>query len=59
MISAYQALEEQGLVENEEEFKEGLIVERNNNDRNRVDVLFDPDYVNQLNVFALLNQFRL
>lgn len=59
LISAYQALEEQGLVENEEAFKEGLIVERNANDRNRVDVLFDPDYVNQLNVFALLNQFRL
>lgn len=59
LISAYQALEEQGLVENEEAFKDGLIVERNANDRNRVDVLFDPDYVNQLNVFALLNQFRL
>ena len=59
LITAYQALEELGLVENEEDFKNGLIVERNANDRNRVDVLFDPDYVNQLNVFALLNQFRL
>ncbi|MBQ8465716.1 MAG: phage tail sheath subtilisin-like domain-containing protein [Alphaproteobacteria bacterium] len=59
LIAAYQALENLGLVENEEDFKAGLIVERNINDRNRLDVLFDPDYVNQLNVFALLNQFRL
>ena len=59
LITAYQALEDLGLAENEEDFKNGLVVERNANDRNRVDVLFDPDYVNQLNVFALLNQFRL
>lgn len=59
LIAAYQSLEDLGLVENEEDFKAGLIVERNANDRNRLDVLFDPDYVNQLNVFALLNQFRL
>ncbi|WP_342230296.1 hypothetical protein, partial [Yersinia enterocolitica] len=26
---------------------------------NRLDVLFPPDYVNQLRVFAVLNQFRL
>ncbi|ENX5204677.1 hypothetical protein ACFPOW_005226, partial [Salmonella enterica] len=29
------------------------------NNSNRLDVLFPPDYVNQLRVFAVLNQFRL
>lgn len=40
-------------------FKKYLIVERNADNPNRLDVLFPPDYVNQLRVFALLNQFRL
>lgn len=59
LITAYEALEFQGLVEDVEAFKANLIVERNANDRNRIDVLFTPDYVNQLNIFALINQFRL
>ena len=59
LITAYSEMEYEGLVENAEEFKKNLIVERNLNDRNRIDVLFTPDYVNQLNVFALVNQFRL
>ena len=59
LITAYDQMEYEGLVENAEEFKKALIVERNQNDRNRVDVLFTPDYVNQLNIFALVNQFRL
>lgn len=59
LIAAYTALEYEGLVEDVEAFKKNLIVERNPNDRNRIDVLFTPDYVNQLNIFALVNQFRL
>lgn len=59
LITVYSELENAGLVENIEEFKKNLIVERNENDRNRVDVLFTPDYINQMNVFALVNQFRL
>ena len=59
LITAYTALEYDGLVEDVEAFKKNLIVERNPNDRNRIDVLFTPDYVNQLNIFALVNQFRL
>lgn len=59
LITAYEKLMNEGIVENAEEFKKNLIVERNQNDRNRIDVLFTPDYVNQLNVFALINQFRL
>ena len=58
-IAMYGELEYQGLVEDVEAFKKNLIVERNANDKNRIDVLFTPDYVNQLNVFALVNQFRI
>lgn len=57
--ATYRQLELQGLVENFELFKKNLIVERNINDPNRLDVLFPPDLVNQLRVFAVLAQFRL
>ena len=46
-------------MENADLFKEYLIVERNASNPNRLDVLFPPDYVNQLRIFAVLNQFRL
>lgn len=59
LIAAYRELEYLGIVENAEAFKENLIVERSTTNPNRLDVLFPPDYVNQLRVFALLNQFRL
>lgn len=59
LIAAYEVLAYQGIVEDVDAFKKNLIVEINENDRNRVDVLFTPDYVNQLNIFALVNQFRL
>lgn len=55
----YRLMEREGIVENFELFSEHLIVERSASDPNRVNVLFPPDYVNQLRVFALLNQFRL
>lgn len=57
--STYRQLEREGIVENFDLFQKYLIVERNSNDPNRLDVLFPPDYVNQLRVFAVLNQFRL
>lgn len=57
--AAYREMELAGIVENFDVFKKYLIVERNADDPNRVDVLFPPDYVNQLRVFALKNQFRL
>lgn len=57
--STYRQLEREGIVENFDLFQKYLIVERNANDPNRLDVLFPPDYVNQLRVFAVLNQFRL
>jgi len=48
-----------GLIENLDQFKADLVVERNANDRNRVDVLVSPDLVNQFRVFAALIQFIL
>ena len=59
LVAQYRKLEAAGLVENAEAFKAALIVERNADDPNRVDVLFPPDLANQLRIFALLNQFRL
>ncbi|EPC4488926.1 phage tail sheath subtilisin-like domain-containing protein [Serratia liquefaciens] len=59
LCATYRKMEREAIVENAELFEKHLIVERNANDSNRLDVLFPPDYVNQLRVFALLNQFRL
>lgn len=59
ICAAYRQLELAGIVENFEVFKKYLIVERNANKSNRVDVLFPPDYINQLRIFAVKNQFRL
>ena len=59
LIALYRRLELEGIVENADLFKKYLIVERNASNPNRLDVLFPPDYVNQLRIFAVLNQFRL
>ncbi len=56
---AYAKLEYEGIVENSALFDKYLVVERDTNNVNRVNVLFPPDYVNQLRIFALQNQFRL
>ncbi|WP_045757492.1 phage tail sheath C-terminal domain-containing protein, partial [Xanthomonas albilineans] len=59
LCAIYGQMEYMGIVENLDTFKQHLIVERDPRDPNRVNVLFPPDYVNQLRVFAVLNQFRL
>ncbi|MGN0896359.1 MAG: phage tail sheath subtilisin-like domain-containing protein [Succinivibrio sp.] len=59
LISQYSKMERLGLVENADLFAKYLIVERNADDPNRVDVLLPPDLVNQLRVFSMLTQFRL
>jgi phage tail sheath gpL-like len=59
LLAAYDVLMDLGIVENKEAFAEHLIVERDTLNPNRLNVLFPPDYVNQLRVFAVLNQFRL
>ena len=59
LIAAYRRLEYQAIVENADLFAENLVVERDVNDVNRLNVLFPPDLVNQLRIFAVLAQFRL
>nr|MDD5551226.1 phage tail sheath C-terminal domain-containing protein [Candidatus Omnitrophota bacterium] len=59
IISLFTSLYDKGLIEDLETFKTNLIVERNETDRNRVDVLMPPDVVNQFRVLAGLIQFIL
>ena len=59
LIAQYGEMEALGLVENMAAFKANLIVERDATDPNRVNILYPPDLVNQLRVFAVLAQFRL
>ena len=59
MVAHYAELEFLGLVENAKEFKRNLIVERDTLNPNRLNTLYPPDYINQLDVFAVVNQFRL
>lgn len=59
LVAEYRIDEFNGLVEDVRSFKENLIVERDANNPNRVNVLYPPDLINQLRVFAVLAQFRL
>jgi phage tail sheath gpL-like len=59
IVAQYRIEEFEGLVEDVRSFKANLIVERNINNPNRLDVLLPPDLVNQLRIFAVLAQFRL
>jgi phage tail sheath gpL-like len=59
LCNQYAIDEYNGLVENLQAFKDNLIVERNINNPNRLDVLWPPDLVNQLRIFAVLAQYRL
>jgi phage tail sheath gpL-like len=59
LISQYRIDEFNGLVEDVTAFKEHLIVERDPNNPNRLNVLYPPDLVNQLRIYAVLVQFRL
>jgi phage tail sheath gpL-like len=59
LIAQYRFDEFLGRVENAAAFKANLIVERDANDPNRINVLYPPDLINQLRVFAVLAQFRL
>ena len=57
LIALFRELESKGLVENFDQYVNDLVVERNADDRNRVDVLSSPDLVNQLRIFAEQIQF--
>ena len=59
LIAQYKALEKNGYVQDSASFASALIVEQNSTNVNRVDVLWPGTLINQLRVFALLNQFRL
>jgi phage tail sheath gpL-like len=59
LVARYRMDEFNGLVENTRAFKRNLIVERDPNNPNRLNVLYPPDLVNQLRMFAVLAQFRL
>jgi phage tail sheath gpL-like len=58
-IAWFREMEELGLVENYDQFKRDLVVERNASDVNRLDFLLPPDIMNQLIVGAVNFQFRL
>lgn len=59
IVARFTQWEAAGLVENIDQFKNDLIVERDADDPNRINALVPPDIVNQLRVFAALIQFRL
>jgi phage tail sheath gpL-like len=59
LVAEYRAAEYDGLVEDVDNFKRNLIVERDANDTNRINVQWPPDLINQLRIFAVLAQFRL
>lgn len=58
-VAAYKELERAGLVQNSAAFAQGLIVQQNASNPNRVDVLWPGTLINQLRIFALLAMFRL
>jgi phage tail sheath gpL-like len=58
-IAKFRQWEELGLVENIDQFKQDLVVERNASDPTRLDFLLPPDLINQLMVTAVQVQFRL
>ncbi len=58
-VAWFDQMEELGLVENAAQFKADLVVERNESDPNRMDILLPPDLINQLIVTGVNLQFRL
>lgn len=58
-ISKFREWESIGIVENIDQFKRDLIVERNMSDPNRLDILLPPDLVNQLRVVGVQVGFLL
>lgn len=58
-IAKFRDWEELGLVENFDDYKANLLVERNLGDPNRLDFLLPPDLINQLITTAAQIDFRL
>lgn len=59
MIALFREWENEGLVENFEQFRDDMVVQRNADDPNRLDVLIPPDLINQLRIIAAQIQFRV
>ncbi len=58
IISWAREMEAAGLIENFNQFKNDLVVERDAADRNRVNVQLAPDLINQFQIFAAQIQFK-
>ena len=58
-IALFLSWEEQGLVENFDQFKSDLIVERNTKDRGRLDFFMSPRLISQLNVIGAKISFLI
>jgi phage tail sheath gpL-like len=59
LVSEYAQDEFNGLVEDAITFAKNLIVERDSVNPDRVNVLYPPNLIGQLRIFAVLAQFRL
>lgn len=59
LVAQYRELEAAGFVQKSDVFAQGISVEKNATNPNRVDVLYPAVLINQLRVFAVLAQFRL
>lgn len=58
-IAWFSQMENDGLVEDLDQFREDLIVERNTTDLNRIDAILRPNTINKFVVSATKLQFRL
>ncbi|MPW31794.1 phage tail protein [Agarivorans sp. B2Z047] len=59
LLDVFKQLEARALVENFDQYKTDLIVERDDSDRNAVNVISHPDLVNQFRKLAMAIQFKL
>jgi len=59
IFAHYRELEYIGLLENSDAAMRNTICERDIDNPDRLNVLYTPDFVNQLDVFALVAQYRL
>lgn len=58
LIAQYRTLEYNGYVQDSATFAKTLLVERNSSNTKRIDVLWTGTLIDQLEIFALLNQWR-
>ncbi|NYY11388.1 phage tail protein, partial [Escherichia coli] len=59
LIAQFNTLANNGYVQDADAFAEQLVVERDSDNPNRVNVVWPGRLMNQLRIFAVRNQFRL